>query len=151
MSSKKVLVVQSAADTFTTTQISTGLTSDGKSGWEITALEAFWSNGESVAAADYEINAVLATISTATNFDDIDEIARISWGLQNTGGVAVAVPYDPVKEKLLIEPRLTVQPILFLGVISSATAQANSVRIAVTYNIVKLTDLEVLRLLQGGA
>lgn len=151
MPREKILVTQSGADTFTAGSISTGLTADGKAGWSIKSIEAFWSDGAAVAAADWSLSAALTTISTATAFGDDDEIARVSWGLQNTGGVAVAVPYEPQKRYDLLEPRVTVQPTLYAGITSSGTSNANDVILVVYYDIVKLTDIEVLRLLAGGA
>lgn len=150
MPSVKKLVTQSGNDTFTTAQISTGLTVDGKAGWSIVAIEAYWSDGAAVAAGDWYLNAKLATVSTSTSFVDDDEIARLDWGMQNTGGVAVAVPFEPFRGLSLAEPRVTVQPILYVGVESSGTSQANDVIFRVYYDIVKLSDLEVLRLLAGG-
>lgn len=147
----KVLVTQSANDTFKAVELETGITVDGKAGWQITAVEAFWADGAAVAAGDWSVNAVLATVDTQTSFVDSDEIARLSWGMQNTGGVAVAVPYEPYRGHGLLEPRITVQPSLYCAVQSSGTNQANDIVFRVYYEIVKLTDLEVLRMLQGGA
>jgi hypothetical protein len=65
--------------------------------------------------------------------------------------VAVAVPYEPRKSFDLREPRITVQPEVYLSVESNSTSQANDVVFVITYEIVKLTDLELLRLLAGGA
>jgi len=147
----KKLVTQGGADTFTAVAIDTNLTVDGKAGWSISAIEAYWVDGAAVAAGDWSIHAKLATIATSTSFVDDDEIARVDWGLQNTGGVAVSVPYEPFRGISLPEPRVTVQPIIYVQVESSGTAQANDVIFRVYYDIVKLTDLEVLRLLAGGA
>lgn len=144
-------LTQSGADTATSLTVETGLTVDSKSGIEIYGMEVFWDNGESVAAGDWEINASIGTITGATSFVSDDEICRVSWGMQNTGGVAVAVDYEPVKSIILIEPRLTVQPDLFFTCASSLTGQANTIRVKIYYNVVKLTDLEVMRLLVGGA
>lgn len=151
MSRFNQLVTQGGADTFTSVAISTGLTADGKSGWQINNVEAFWVDGSTPAAADWQLNAIVATITTATSFGDDDEVGRVSWGLQNTAGVAVAVPYDPAKSISLVEPRVTVQPIIYCNVSSSSTAVANDVIFVVYYDIIKLTDLEVLRLLAGGS
>jgi hypothetical protein len=150
MAKAKLLVTQSGADTFTAGTINTGLTSDGKSGWQINSIEAFWVDGSTVAAADFQVNAIVSTINTATSFGDADEIDRVSWGLQNTGGVAVAVPYEPVREKVLHEPRLTVQPQIYCNVGSSASGIALDIIFVIHYEIVKLTDIDVLRLLAGG-
>ncbi len=145
------LVTQGGADTATRVQVLTGLTADGKSGWQINRIEAFWKDGLTVAAADHVVNAVVSTVDADTEFGDDDEIARISWGLQNTAGVAVAVAFDPQKATDLFEPRITVQPSIYLGVQSTTSGIANDVIIAVYYEIVKLSDIEILRLLAGGA
>ena len=142
---------QGGNDLTTSFAQATGLTADGKVGWQINAIECYWLNGESAAAADWEVAGILATESNAVNFNVPDEIVRLAWGLQNTGGVAVAVPYDPVKRLVMIEPRITVQPNLYGVVFSSGTSQANQIQFSIYYDVVKLSDLEVLRLLAGGA
>jgi hypothetical protein len=144
-------VTQGGADTASSQSISTGLTADGKSGWEISAIEAYWVNGETVPAADWELDASVTTVNSTFNFSSLDVIGALTWALQNTGGVAVAVPFEPIKRNVLLEPRLTVQPTIYCRVDSTLTGIANNVIFAVYYEIVKLTDIEVLRLLQGGA
>lgn len=147
-------LTQGGADTSASTTIDTGLTVDGKVGVEIYAMEMYWTNGETAAAGDIEAFGAITTTSTApaaASFISPDEIGRISWGLQNTGGVAVAVPYEPIKQTLFLERRVTVQPLLYFHVVTSATGQANQMYVRVFYDIVKLTDLEVMRLLVGGA
>lgn len=151
MPSIRQLVTQGGNDTFTSVAIATSLTVDGKSGWQINGIRAYWVDGAAVAAADHSIDATIQTISTVVTPADDEWIENVSWGLQNTAGVAVAVPYEPTKEHFLAEPRVTVQPNLYVAVRSAGTAQANDIIIEVFYEIVKLTDLEVLRLLAGGA
>jgi hypothetical protein len=151
MSKISKLVTQGGADTFTSASILTGLTADGKAGWSISSIRAYWVDFAAVAAADYGLSAILATIATATTFGDDDEIDRLSWGCQNTAGVAVAIPVNPLQEHFLAESRITVQPELYVAIASAGTAQANDVIIEVVYEVVKMSDLEVLRLLAGGA
>jgi len=145
------LVTQSGNDTSTHVAIDTNLTVDGKAGWQINSAIAYWVDGNTVPAADWKLDAVMNTIGSVSTFDSDDEIFRIGWGVQNTAGVAVATAYEPMKTAQFGEPRVTVQPILYLGVYSTATAQANDIVFIVQYDIVKLTDIEVLRLLAGGA
>lgn len=147
---KRGIVTQSGVDTFTAGAIETNLTADGKAGWEIVAFSAYYSNGESGAAADADVNCVLAAQATVTTFDQDEEIYRLNWAVANTAGVAVAYPLTLVKRELLIQPRVTVQPSLYVHVASTTSGIANIMYYEVHYNIVKLTDLEVLRLLQGG-
>jgi len=144
-------VTQGGADTFTTGLIDTGLSADGKAAWSIYAIRAWWVNGAAVAAVDHSAFAKVSTLATTTTFTSADEIDRVGWGVQNTGGVAVAYTYDPIKEHSLFEPRITVQPFIYVQNESTATGQANQLQIQIFYDIVKLTDLEVLRLLAGGA
>lgn len=150
MPNEKVLVTQTGADTSTAATIQTGLTVDGKTGWSVFAIEAYWADGSAVAAGDWSLSAYVNTTGTTSTPVQDDEIGRVSWGLQNTAGVAVAVPYDPQRSVVLIEPRVTVQPQIYAVVQSAATGQANDVVLIVYYEIVKLTDLEVLRLFAGG-
>jgi hypothetical protein len=144
-------VTQSGADTTTTLAIDTDILLDGKTGWMIKALRVFWANAEAAAAADWEVTGAITTTTVAPVFTSSDEIARIEWGLQNTAGVAVAVPYEPVKLIELIEPRVTVQPTIYFQAVSTLTGQANTLQFHLFYDVVKLTDIEVLRLLAGGA
>jgi hypothetical protein len=144
-------VTQGGADTTGSATIDTGIVVDGKTAIIINAMEVFWDNGESPAAADWEHNVILATTSSATAFSSADEICRVSWGLQNTAGVAVAVTYEPIKSIILLEPRTTAQASLYVFSVSTLTAQANVIRYRVYYETVKMTDVELLRLIVGGA
>lgn len=147
----KQLVTQTANDAATNVAIETNLTVDGKSGWQINGLSAYWVDGAAVAAADWEVHAILNTTGITTTPAEDDEVCRVDWGLQNTGGVAVAVPLDYHKVAYVPEPRVTVQPVIYCRLVSALTAQANDVIFIIEYEIVKLSDIEVLRLLAGGA
>lgn len=151
MSVKRGIITQSAADTFTQSTIQTGLTPDGKTGWQIVGITGYWSTGDTVAAADVEVNMILSTVTSVTTFDNVDEIARLNWAVSNTAGVAVAFPLELIKRDILTDNgRLTVQPTVYVGAASSGTSVANVLYYEIEYNTIKLTDLEVLRLLQGG-
>jgi len=147
----KGTLIQTAPDTFTTLAVETGLTADGKAGWQIRKLRVFWSLGYTVAAVDHMASCVLATLITSTSLDSHDEICRVSWGQQNTGGVAVTVNLEPIKDHTLSEPRLTVQPIIYIHANTISTGISNRFYFEIDYDLVKLSDLEVLRLLAGGA
>lgn len=150
MASIRTLVTQSGADTFTSVALSLPAL-DGKSGYQINGIRAYWVDGPAVAASDYIVVATVQVAATALTFADDEWIDVVGWGMQNTGGVAVAVPFEPVIEHMLTEPRLTVQPNIYVAVGSSGTSQANDVIIEVFYETSKLTELEYLRLLAGGA
>jgi len=148
--SKRGIITQGGADTFTSSSIDTNITADGKAGWLIVAFSAYYANGETAAAADSDVNCILATQAAVTTFDQDEEIYRLNWSVANTGGVAVALSLNLVKREILIEPRITVQPALHVQASSTLSGIANIFYWEMHYDIVKLTDLEVLRLLQGG-
>lgn len=150
MSEIKELVTQGGADTFTAVALALPAL-DGKSGYQILGVSAYWVDGAAVAAADYSLDAVVQVASTSLTFEDDEWIASVSWGVQNTAGTAVAIPYEPLKTRMLDEPRVTVQPEIYVAVKSSGTSQANDVIFRVQYELVKLSELEYLRLLAGGA
>lgn len=125
---------------------------DGKSGYEFTAIEVYWKNGELAAAADYELYLAAQKVSgnLADRISEEDWIMGVSWAVQNTAGVAVALHVDLQKQQILIEPIVTVSQTLNLVASSANTAQANQLSVVVHYNIVKLSELEYLRLLAAG-
>jgi len=143
-------VTQGGADTFTSVLLALPAL-DGKSGYEIMAIEAYSTNGAGIAAADWIINAQLSTQSTIAAFNEDELIAQVSWAAQNTAGVAVCIPFDSQRAKILVEPRITVQPAIYVAVSSANTAIANIIDFRVFYNTIKLTELEYLRMLTGGA
>lgn len=145
-------VTQTGADTFTQLAVDTNLTADGKSAWLITKLTAFWENGYTAAAADQKLSAIVSTKkTTVTTPDEATELARVAWGVANTAGVAVAYPVE--MQRVVVPPidRITAQPLIYLSVDSTTTGIANVIYFTVEYEIVKLSDIEVLRLLVGGA
>lgn len=150
MISKRGVIVQGGADTFTSSALDTNITADGKAGWEIVAFSGYFSNGEAGAAADSDANLILATQATVTTFDQDEEVYRLNWAVANTAGVAVAYPLSLVKRELLIEPRITVQPTIYVHAATALTGLTCTFYYEIHYNVIKLTDLEVLRLLQGG-
>lgn len=152
MSILRGVTTQSGADTFTQSTIDTNLTADGKAGWEILSFRAFWPGMYALAAADMTLSAIVTTqVTTVTTMSQSAEIARVNWAIANTAGVAVAFPVEQIKQDQLIEPRITAQPLLYVGVSSATTGAANVVYWEIEYNIVKLSDVETLRLLVGGA
>lgn len=151
MAIARYLVTQSGNDA--TTSVAMNLFPlDGKSGYEFTAIEVYWKNGESVAAADYEVYVAAQKVAgtLADRIYEEDWIMGVSWGQQNTAGVAVVDSLEPQKQQILIEPIVTVSQTLNVVCFSSSTAQANQVAVVVHYNVVKLTELEYLRLLAAG-
>jgi len=147
----RVAVTQGGADTTGIEQIDTQLTSDGKTGWQITRMQAYWENGYTADAADQTLSAILCTQPSVPVPTDAEELARLNWAVSNTAGVAVTYPMDLIKETMAAADRVTVQPTLYAIVASTGTALANLVYFEIEYVEVKLSDVEVLRLLLGGA
>ncbi len=143
-------VTQSGNDTFTAVELNLPAL-DGKSGYQFVGIRAIWENGNSSPAADVYLDAYLQTEATVLAYADEELLGMVSWGVQNTAGVAVAVTYEPQKDTLFMEPRVTVQPSIYVAVGSAATGQANIVTIEAVYEKVKLSELDYLRLLAGGA
>jgi len=151
MAIERVVVTQTGNDTFTTGSIDTGLSADGKAAWKINSIKAFASNLYTAAAADQTLSAILSSQATVTVPFDPEELGRVNWAVANTAGVAVAYPVEQEKMVLVPEDRLTVQPTLYAQVSSVGTGIANVVYFEISYDVVKLSDIEVLRLLIGGA
>jgi hypothetical protein len=119
---------QSGNDTTTALAIPTGVdVSRGDSGILIVGVAIEWHNPYSVAASDWTLAAVLSVPQTPSSYyrSDPDVIARCVWGLQNTGGVAVAVPVNAQQTYYLDNQRLTVAEDIYFSLVSSLTGVAN--------------------------
>jgi hypothetical protein len=144
-------VLQPTANTFTQVAIDTNLTSDGKSAWKITGLHAFFSGLYSQPAADIREDLILSTrITTVTTMDEPEEIARCSISIGNTGGVAVSYPLVPHQSAIILGERLTVQPNLYVGLSTVGDTAAADCFFILEYEVIKLSDIDVLRLLVAG-
>ena len=150
---KRLVVSQSTADTDVVTAIPTLLTVDGRTGWSLTCLRTVWRNGNSVAStiAASSLTAQLATEDTFQTFTDPDMVAMNRYATHGIAASTSAYTFSGYMEYVMMENRLTVEPYLYAIVNSTATAQLNVVQFEFQYELVKLTDLEVMRMLQGGA
>jgi len=144
-------VTQTGADTFTAVAIDTNLSSEGKVGWVIKSLKAFWENGYTAAASDQTISGIIASQATVTTPSDPEELVRVNYAVANTGGVAVAYPLELQKKVDAAEDRVTVQPTLYAQLSSVTTGLTNVMYLELEYEEVRMTELEFLRLLIGGA
>lgn len=150
MAIAKLLVTQTGADTFTTGLLPLP-SLDGKSAYNIKSLQAYWADSQSVNAGDWKLDAVVQAQSTVATFIDDEWIVNCSWAAQNTAGVAVLIPVEPMKQEFVPEERLTVQTAIYCAISSTGTTQANDVIFRVQYEIIKISELDYLRLLAGGA
>lgn len=144
-------LIESVAGTFVQATIDTNISIDGKYGWEITGFKAFCSTlYTEVTTSDYTINAILSTqVTNPTAMSDSEELARINWS-NNFSTASVAYPVEEIKLAQMLETRLTVQPQIYVGLDVDGTAAVSRIYYEISYNIVKLTELEVMRLLVGG-
>jgi len=154
MAIKKGVVVLPAAGTFTQDVFDTNISADSKFGYAITGFSAYMRSRDATGVEVPESNlieCILSTqVTTITTPDNDEEIARVGWVLafSTAAGFAVLKPNGVAD---LLEPRLTVQPNLYIGVKGSVTVGAiTDIYYQVSYDIVKLTDIELLRLLVGG-
>lgn len=144
---------QSVADTVAYTSIDTNLSVDSKLGWEIKGMDVLWGNAFSASMqADWTMYVKLSTKQADLTWGDPDLIDFENWMNMSVGTLLLGSQQITARRfSELHEPRLTVQPNLFVAVSSTGTGQANSVGVAIYYDVVKLTDLDVMRLLAGGA
>lgn len=143
---------QSAIDLRRVVELDTGITLDGKSGWNIKAARAHWFNAQSCPInSDFVLTVGLSTTPAPTTFDSSDQILAVDWANINQALSAGSTLIERYKSVVLFEPRITVQPKLFLFCESSVTGLANQTYLELWVEPVKLTDLEVMRLYAGGA
>lgn len=148
----KKTLTQSGADALVSVPIDTNLTIDGKAGWEIIGARVLFNTLHAVSGST--INAtkvVLGTESTIPLPSDNEEIFTLQMGIHGVAGSTSSWVINSTQTLVLPAPRVTVQPTLFLYLSSSATGVANVAYVEVHYDIIKLTDMEVMRLYQGGA
>lgn len=149
-------LLQSGANVFTAGTVETNLQIDGKSGWLISGFRVFNESVQKNTPADMRINVALSTIATQTAMNSLDEIARVTWSLQYDAGTSattttIAVSHDLIKTAVFLEPRLTVQPQIYVQISSEGSGQVSQIYYEINYDLVKLTDVELLRLMVGGA
>jgi hypothetical protein len=153
MSSIKTSIVQSTLNSTVEITLPTGLTVDGKAGWNIQGVRFLWANAAQCVTpvADCMLFIQLNTETGNQQFTDKDNII---YGIMASSGIAASTSsfwVDGNYQQVLPVPRLTVQPALFLNVSSIGLIINASIYAEVFYDVVKLTDLEVMRLSQGGA
>jgi len=150
----KGVAVLPALGTLTSVSIDTNITADSKSGWEITGFKAHLRSRDATGIEYLEamvIDAKLATVATVTLPDSDDEIARVTWGLA-WSSAASFTPIPIIQRADMTESRLTVQPLIYVNVVNTVGIVAiTDIYYEFSYDVVKLTDVELLRLLIGGA
>lgn len=154
MATARGVVVLAAAGTFIQTVLDTNINADSKYGWAITGFRGILKSRDATGVEvpeSNDIDLILSTrITTITTPDETEELARINWAVAFSTAVAFSIP-ELQKTAPIAEPRLTVQPNLYIGAKgSTAIGAITDIYYEVTYDIIKLSDMEVLRLLVGG-
>lgn len=146
-------VIQSGIDVLTYVAIDTNLSADGKAAWSIKGLRGYFQNGYTAnPALDWTVSAIIGTTNDDPDFGDPQIMDFLNWSSRSLGASLVGFEmFEAVQEHVPMEERITVQPIIYLSAKSINTGQANTLIMQVFYDVVKLSDLEVLRLLAGGA
>ena len=156
MSIIKGTLTQSAPNAFTQSIVDTNIQVDGKTGWAISGFRVYNETLHSNAPNDLRIAVALSTVNTQTAFNSLDELARVAWGSVYEPGTSATTTsmlagVEPIKAAILLEARLTVQPQIFVQVTSVGSNVASVLFFEVQYELIKLSDIELLRLLVGGA
>jgi hypothetical protein len=153
MSEMKVTLQQLTVNASTSLTIPTLLTVDGRAGWSIVGISMLVNNWEGcvVPTADCSLQIQLNTETGQQTFTDPDNIALVIFGTSGIAASTSAFQINNRQDIVLPIPRLTVQPNLYLSVTSTGLAVGAVIHASIFYEITKLTDLETMRLMQGGA
>jgi len=153
MSYFKVNVFQTATNATAEIVFPTGLTIDGRTGWNILGVRWESVNLYNVVpvTANSKIECQVNTETGNQSPMDADNILNICLQYKGTAASTAAFQMQSQGTIPLVAPRLTVQPNLYFHLETAGLTAAASLVLTVDYDVVKLTDLEVMRLYQGGA
>jgi len=149
----KVALGQSTMNTPAELLIPTNLTVDGRTGWSIIGMRYSVQPLHNAVPATANSN-VFIELNTETGNQLFTDNDSILYEVLQFTGVAASTTARQIfgnTERRLVEPRITVQPNLYLYLTSSGLTAPVTAYVEVIYDIVKLSDIEVLRLMQGGA
>ena len=148
----KQQVLQTTPNQTVFAQLPTLLTVDGKQGWKIVHVAAHFVSANFVSPlVDTVIDFQLNTETGIQGFADADNICNLNWRISGIAASTSAFQLATKQEWSSDIGRLTVQPILFMALYTEGLTAAAYVNVEVEYELVRLSDMEVMRLLQGGA
>lgn len=148
----KYVLTQPANNTDIQLAVPTLLTVDGRLGWNIKRFKSIITNPAAIVpTADATITAQLNTESGFQAFIDADNIATNIYLFNGIAASTSGFQIDPHQEWISDSGRLTVEPNIFFLISTTGLTGNMTVYIEIEYETVKLTDMEVMRLLQGGA
>lgn len=145
----KQQLVQTGTNVTTELAIPTNIVVNGRTGWSITNFRVTIISILS-AAVGQELKVQLNTETGVQNFVDKDLISQVIFRVNGTAAGTGVLTVMPVLSVPLLENRLTVEPNLIVNVSSVGLLAVATIGVEIVYDIVKLTDLEVMTLLQGG-
>lgn len=150
--SQKFIIAQTALNTDVEQVIPTMLTVDGRQGWSIKRVTGWFLSAQAVlSTVDITIGLQLNTETGNQTYTDSDSVASLSMLFNGTAASTSGFQIDPKVEWVSLDGRLTVQPNLYLRITSANAGAVCSFAVEIEYDLVKLSDIEVMRLLQGGA
>jgi hypothetical protein len=148
----KYILQQSTANVDAIVTVPTLLTVDGKMGWEVTRVRAYLADVSGVVSTtDITMSIQLNTETGLQGFTDPDQICALGYLFQGTAGGTSAFQVNPIAEWFSEAGRITVQPNLYLLLHTIGAGAVVIAGVEIEYRTVTLTNLEVMRLLQGGA
>jgi len=154
MSSIRTSLSQAVVNTEIELAIPTGLTVDGRAGWSVTGVFIDFVNAALAVSQVEPLSSVTVELNTESggqSYPDKDLITFDVFQFSGAVGAASFVQLDGRSRSVLPIPRLTAQPNLYVYLNSYGLVNPATIHVEVFYDIVKLSDLEVMRLLQGGA
>lgn len=153
-------LAQTAADTSTWAQIPTGVNPGDAVALAMESMTVYWDNartaGNPNAVTDFYLGIMVGRSPVIPSLVNPDVFGMASVSVSKAGvaqpaaeGVSMIVMPDMFD--LELEPSLTLQPYIYVGIVSGSTAQANSISFRISYNSVKLTQNEYVKLLAAAA
>ena len=148
---KTITMVQGAADAFVQGSVATDIISSDGMGWLISLVEVkLVGSYMSLLSADADLLWALSrdTKAVLPNLDDTDAIYTDGFAVALTTSGQIAVPL--LKTWVPPAGTIVVEPILYAQLDSTATGQAQTVVMRIHYDLVKLSEIEILRLLNNA-
>lgn len=153
-------LAQTGNDVSTWAQIPTGMNPGEPVALALESLSFYWENARSssivTSVGDVLFSSMVGRSPVVPSLVNPDVFGMASVSLSK-GGVAQTTTegaYGLIMPDLFdveLEPALTLQPYIYIGIVSGGTNQANSINFRISYETVKLTQSEYVKLLAASA
>jgi len=148
----KSVITQATLNTDVALTIPTLLTVDGRLGWNIKRFKTTITMPSSIVpTSDATITVQLNTETGLQSFTDADNVCQSLYLFNGIAASTSGFQVAPHQEWVSDVGRLTVEPNLYVVLSTTGLAGVMIAYTEIEYETVKLTDMEVMRLLQGGA